>query len=150
MILFHNCNGNLLSVVASAAMKASLKVCIALSAAFILWLCGSTSCNLHCLMCLVTWLSMMFILGLNVCVENADVINASNRRGQNCICFIMVQYKKQMLPSSEMNGNECVKSLYTTPLFLSANTPKQKTFAMDSFSSLPIRLGLCNAPNAGP
>ncbi len=58
--------------------------------------------------------------------------------------------KKQTLPSNEMNENEPVKSLYTTPLFLSANAPKQKTFAMDSLSSIPIRLGPCNAPYAGP
>ncbi len=49
-----------------------------------------------------------------------------------------------------MNGNEPVKSLYTTPLFLFANTLKQNTFAMDSSSSNPIKLGLCNASHAGP
>ncbi len=91
-------------------MKASLKVCMSLSAAFILWLCVSTSFNLHCcfmrngLMCLVAWLSMMFILGLNPCEVRpsnyifkhwkAYVIKVSNRRGQNCIYFLMVQYKK--------------------------------------------------------
>ncbi len=29
-----------------------------------------------------------------LCIENADVVKASNRCGQNCICFVMVQYKK--------------------------------------------------------
>jgi hypothetical protein len=37
-----------------------------------------------------------------------------------------------------MNGNEPVKSLYTTLLFLPTKAPKQKTFAMDSFSSILI------------
>ncbi len=43
VILSHNCSGKLLSVIAKAAMKASLNVCIACSAAFTQWLCGSTS-----------------------------------------------------------------------------------------------------------
>jgi hypothetical protein len=71
VIFSQNCNWNLLSVMASVAMKASLKVCSALFIAFILWLCGSTSCNLHhcsvrkALMCVVPWLPTMFILDLN-------------------------------------------------------------------------------------
>ncbi len=85
-----------------------------------------------------------------VCVENAYVLKASYCRDQNCICFVMAQNKKQTLPSSKMNGNKPVKSLYITPFFLLLNAPKQKTFAIDSSSSNPIRLRLCNAPYAGP
>jgi hypothetical protein len=51
----------------------------------------------------------------------------------------MAHDKKQTLPSSKVNGNEPVESLYTTPLFLFANAPKQMTFAMDSSLSIPIR-----------
>ena len=40
-----------------------------------------------------------------------------------------------------MNENNPVKSLYTTPFLLSANAPKQKTFAMDS-SSLAMTCGV--------
>ncbi len=68
------------------------------------------------------------------------------------VAFALKWYstKKQMLPSSKMNGNEQIKSLYTSPLILLANAPKKKTFAMDSSSSNPIRLGLCNAPYTSP
>ncbi len=74
----HNWIGKSASVVASVVMNASLKVWIALSAAFIQWLCGSMSCNLHCcsvrilLMCLVAWLSMIFILGLKPFAVNSS------------------------------------------------------------------------------
>ncbi len=78
-ILSHNWIGKLASVVASTVMNASLKVWIALSAAFIRWLCGLMSCNLHCcsvrilLMCLVAWLSMIFILGLKPFAVNSSI-----------------------------------------------------------------------------
>ncbi len=41
-----------------------------------------------------------------------------------------------------MNGNDPVKSLYTTPSLLSANAPKQNTFAVDSGSSSPMIFAL--------
>ena len=56
-----------------------------------------------------------------------------------------------------MNGNDPVKSLYTTPSLLSANAPKQNTFAMASVSSSSMIFGPkrggwfpWNAPYAGP
>ncbi len=51
-----------------------------------------------------------------------------------------------MLPLYDMNGNEPVKLWYTIPLFLSANAPKQNTFAIDSLSLSPIRLGPVECP----
>ena len=35
-----------------------------------------------------------------------------------------------MLPSSDTSGNDPVRSLYTIPLVLSANAPKQNTLAI--------------------
>ncbi len=55
-----------------------------------------------------------------------------------------------MLPLYDMNGNDPVRSWYTMPLFLSANAPKQKIFAIDSSSSLPIRFGPDVPPYAWP
>jgi hypothetical protein len=49
--------------------------------------------------------------------------------------------KKQTLPSYDMNGNNPARSWYTMLLFLSANAPKQKIFAINLSSSLPIRFG---------
>ncbi len=46
-----------------------------------------------------------------------------------------------MLPSSDMNGKDPVRSWYTIPLFLSANAPNPNTFAIDSLLSSPIRCG---------
>ncbi len=62
----------------------------------------------------------------------------------------MVHYKKQTLPPSKMNGNDPIKSLYTMPLFLTKNAPKQNMFSMNSLSSNPIRLGPWTAPYTGP
>ncbi len=58
MSLSHNWRGNLLSVVASTAMKASLNICIAHLAAFTWWLWGSTSCNLHSFSVRFFWYSL--------------------------------------------------------------------------------------------
>ena len=51
--------------------------------------------------------------------------------------------KKHTLPSSDMNGNDPVRSWYTMPLFLSANAPNTNTFAMDPSLSSTIRVGRC-------
>ena len=37
-----------------------------------------------------------------------------------------------MFPSNDTNGKLPVMSLYMTPVLLSANAPKQKTFAIDA------------------
>ena len=48
-----------------------------------------------------------------------------------------------MLPSNDMNEKLPVRLLYMTPLCLSANNPKQNTFAIEaSSSSSPIRFGI--------
>ena len=47
-----------------------------------------------------------------------------------------------------MNGKILVRSLYTTPLILSVNAPKQNTFAIDSLSG--IKFTFIRAPYAGP
>jgi hypothetical protein len=53
----------------------------------------------------------------------------------------MIHDKKLTLPSSEMNRNDPVKLLYTTPSLLSANVPKQNKFAMDLVSSSSMTFG---------
>ncbi len=66
-LIYH---GNSLTVVARAAMNASLNVWIALSARLTRWLCGSTTYKSQSffvrnfLIYFVVWLSMTFILGL--------------------------------------------------------------------------------------
>ncbi len=49
-----------------------------------------------------------------------------------------------------MKGNNPVRLWYTMPLFLSANAPKQKKFAIYLSSSLPIRFGPDVVPYARP
>ncbi len=56
--------------------------------------------------------------------------------------------KKQTLPSIDMNGKLPVRSLYTTPLILSAKSPKQKMLAIDLLSG--IMCALWHAPYTGP
>ena len=51
--------------------------------------------------------------------------------------------KKHTLPSSDMNGNDPVRSWYTMPLFLSANAPNTNTFAIDPSLSSTISVGCC-------
>ncbi len=55
-----------------------------------------------------------------------------------------------MLSLYGMNGNETVKSWFTIPLYLSAKASTQKSFAIDSLSSSPIRLGPVVVPYPGP
>ncbi len=57
--LSHNCSGKLLSVVANAAMKATLNVWIARLVAFTRWLWGSMTCSLQ--LFLVRNFSMCFV-----------------------------------------------------------------------------------------
>ncbi len=76
--LSHNRNGKLRSVVASAAMNASLNVCIACLAALTLWLWGSGNCNLHSSLVrkffiyFVAWLSITFKIGLYPLLFNSS------------------------------------------------------------------------------
>jgi hypothetical protein len=49
--------------------------------------------------------------------------------------------KKHTLPSSDMNGNDPVRSWYTMPSFLSANAPNPNTFAIDPSLLSTIRVG---------
>ncbi len=94
----------------------------------------------------------MFIFGLypfevrlSNCILYALKILLLSRpmTGVASIAFVLQLYKmkKHTLPSSDMNGNDPVKLLYTTPSLLSANAPKQNTFTMDSvlLSSMTFR-----------
>ncbi len=69
--LSHSRSRKSMSIMARAAINAFLKVWMAHSVALTLWLCGSTSCNLHsflvknCLICFDAWLSITFNFGMN-------------------------------------------------------------------------------------
>jgi hypothetical protein len=48
--------------------------------------------------------------------------------------------KKHTFPLRDINGNDPVRSLYSTPVCLSANAEKQKIFSLESSSSGSINV----------
>jgi hypothetical protein len=82
---------------------------------------------------------------LNILISNLDT-----RYNSKHPTYLLLGMTKHLL----MIAHKLSKVLITMRkdqqlLFLSANAPKQITFAMDSLSSIPIRLGPCKAPYVG-